>query len=129
MAVPVGAIVEVSLSKFILSFTKKCIMKYSSKLFKWQSAAMLLIFTLMNVMVWAQDDGQTQTTTTTKSTFKVTNNTTDWYTQPWVWIVGVAVFILLLVALLKGSGNRTSGHTDKVTVTKTVRKDTDSDTV
>lgn len=29
-----------------------------------------------------------------------------WYTQPWVWIVGAAVFILLLVALLRG--NRTS---------------------
>ena len=25
----------------------------------------------------------------------------DWYTQPWVWIVGGAVFILLLVALLR----------------------------
>ena len=26
-----------------------------------------------------------------------------WYAQPWVWIVGVAVFILLLVALLRGN--------------------------
>ena len=26
----------------------------------------------------------------------------QWYTQPWVWIVGAAVFILLLVALLRG---------------------------
>ncbi|HEX7847264.1 MAG TPA: hypothetical protein VF476_15800 [Chitinophagaceae bacterium] len=32
----------------------------------------------------------------------------DWYTQPWVWIVGVAVFILLLVALLRGSGSKAS---------------------
>ena len=24
-----------------------------------------------------------------------------WYTQPWVWVVGGAVFILLLVAMLK----------------------------
>ena len=30
----------------------------------------------------------------------------QWYTQPWVWIVGAAVFILLLVALLRG-GRRT----------------------
>ncbi|HEU4471707.1 MAG TPA: hypothetical protein VFR58_11520 [Flavisolibacter sp.] len=31
-------------------------------------------------------------------------NKTDngaWYNQPWVWIVGTAVFILLLVALLR----------------------------
>ena len=30
----------------------------------------------------------------------------NWYTQPLVWIVGGAVFILLLVALLRG--NRSS---------------------
>ena len=29
-----------------------------------------------------------------------------WYTSPWVWIVGAAVFILLLVALVRG-GSRT----------------------
>jgi len=25
-----------------------------------------------------------------------------WYTSPWVWVVGAAVFILLLVALTRG---------------------------
>ena len=30
----------------------------------------------------------------------------QWYTQSWVWVVGAAVFILLLVALLRG-GRRT----------------------
>ena len=30
-----------------------------------------------------------------------------WYATPWVWIVGVAVFILLLVALLRG-GNKSA---------------------
>lgn len=30
----------------------------------------------------------------------------DWYTQPWVWVVGGAVFLLLLIALLRGSGNK-----------------------
>jgi hypothetical protein len=29
-----------------------------------------------------------------------------WYTAPWVWVVGAAVFILLLVALTRGSGRR-----------------------
>lgn len=28
-----------------------------------------------------------------------------WYTQTWVWIVGGLIFILLLVALLRGGGN------------------------
>ena len=30
-----------------------------------------------------------------------------WYSNPWVWIVGAAVFILLLVAIVRGGG-RTS---------------------
>ena len=30
-----------------------------------------------------------------------------WYSSPWVWVVGAAVFILLLVALTRGSGRRT----------------------
>ena len=29
-----------------------------------------------------------------------------WYTSPWVWVVGAAVFILLLVALTRGSGRK-----------------------
>ena len=29
-------------------------------------------------------------------------NGSTWYTSPWVWVVGAAVFILLLVALTRG---------------------------
>lgn len=29
-----------------------------------------------------------------------------WYQQPWAWVVGAAIFILLLVALLRGSRKR-----------------------
>lgn len=31
----------------------------------------------------------------------------NWYAAPWVWIVGAAVFILLLVAILRGGNRRT----------------------
>ena len=31
-----------------------------------------------------------------------TNGSGNWYTSPWVWVVGAAVFILLLVALTRG---------------------------
>ncbi len=30
----------------------------------------------------------------------------SFFASPWVWVVGVAVFILLLVALLRGGGRR-----------------------
>jgi hypothetical protein len=29
-----------------------------------------------------------------------------WYASPWVWVVGAAIFILLLVALTRGGGRR-----------------------
>ena len=45
----------------------------------------------------------------------------NWYASPWVWIVGAAVFILLLVALTSG-GSR--DRSDRVVIKKTVR-DTD----
>ena len=35
-----------------------------------------------------------------------TGNEANWYASPWVWVVGAAVFILLLVALTRGSGRR-----------------------
>lgn len=36
-----------------------------------------------------------------------TNSGSNWYASPWVWIVGGAVFILLLVALTRGGGRKT----------------------
>ena len=33
----------------------------------------------------------------------------NWYAHPWVWVVGAAVFILLLVALLRGTGREKAG--------------------
>jgi hypothetical protein len=30
----------------------------------------------------------------------------EWYAKPWVWVVGGAVFILLLVALLRGGSKK-----------------------
>lgn len=34
------------------------------------------------------------------------NDGGNWYAQPWVWIVGGAVFLLLLVALMRGNSNK-----------------------
>ncbi len=39
---------------------------------------------------------------TKKVDIDVNTKGNDWYASPWVWIVGVAVFILLLVALTRG---------------------------
>lgn len=47
------------------------------------------------VMALAQDGGK-------DINVNVNTKGNAWYTAPWVWIVGAAVFILLLVALTRG---------------------------
>jgi len=36
-----------------------------------------------------------------------TNGGTAWYSQPWMWVVGVAVFIVVIIAITR-SGNKTA---------------------
>jgi len=73
--------------------------------------SMLVILSSVT-FVLAQDSGGSSSSST--STTTTSSSTQNWYAQPWVWIVGGAVFILLLVALVRGSK---SG--DSVSVTRT----------
>jgi hypothetical protein len=61
----------------------------------------LLLLSFIQTAVWAQDAG-----TTSKVDINVNKSGGNWYAQPWVWIVGGAVFLLLLVALMRGNSNR-----------------------
>ena len=99
-------------------------MKNGLKSLNLKMIVMLLVFTAIQTVLWAQDSGNT--TTSTKKVDVSVENTETWYTSPWIWVVGAAVFILLLVALLGGGrGRATDSSTDRVTVTKTVERDTD----
>ena len=74
------------------------------------------------MMVLAQEGGGTKDVDINVNT----KGDAAWYASPWVWIVGGALFVLLLVALLSGgSRRRSSAASDRVTVTKTVERDTD----
>lgn len=98
-------------------------MKQPVQLFAWRPFLIMLFLSLFSLVVWAQTEessgSETTTTTTKKTTVNITTDEvgTTWYTSPWVWIVGAAVFILLLVALLSNRGN------DTVRVSKTVERD------
>lgn len=59
--------------------------------------AMMLLF-LAPILLLAQEGG-------TKIDVDINKNEGTWYTNPIVWIVGAAVFILLLVALLRGNNS------------------------
>jgi len=82
-------------------------------------SAFVFLLSLMGIFSWAQDStGSSTTVTTTEST----TTTTEWYTQPWVWVVGAAVFIIIIVALI-----RSNSSSDKTEVSRstTVIKDRD----
>lgn len=59
----------------------------------------IITLCFIGTALWAQDGGA-------DVNVKITKDSGTWYTQPWVWIVGGAVFLLLLVALLRGGGNK-----------------------
>jgi len=81
-----------------------------------------VLFAAIQTVLWAQES----TTTTTEKVGVTVERSENWYASPWVWVIGAAVFILLLVALLGGGrGRSTDSSSDRVTVTKTVERDTD----
>lgn len=108
-------------------------MKHLTKTMSIKSIITLLMLAVMQTAVWAQEGGGSGSGSEggSSSSVSVTRTTettsSNWYTSPWVWVIGAAVFILLLVALLRGGGDRTAAasRTDKVTVTKTTSSDTD----
>lgn len=85
----------------------------------------LLHTALFSVLAFAQNEGgsssseKTTTTSTSSTNIEVGTANADWYAQPWVWVVGAAAFILLLVALLRGSNSRRDTVTnERITVKK-----------
>lgn len=99
-------------------------MKNVWKSLNWKMLFTFLVFTCLQTVLWAQDSGSS-TTTSSKNVDVSTTHSDNWYASPWVWVIGAAVFILLLVALLSGGRGGSASSTDRVTVTKTVERDSD----
>jgi hypothetical protein len=106
------------------------------KMLRFRKVILLMSLCLFTSVLFAQPEtqsGQTETTTTTtrtsteKTDVDLTVSGDDtWYTQPWVWIAGAAVFILLLVALLSG-GRKDRVRSERIVVKKTEDRDGDFD--
>lgn len=103
---------------------KVLIMKASLIMLRVKYLIALLVFTFIQTMVWAQTETTESSSSTTKVTVTEETAGSEWYTNPIVWVVGAAVFILLLVALLRGGGDRT----DRVTYKEKIVRDRDTDT-
>ena len=79
------------------------------------------IFILSNIICLfsqAQDSAASSTHTTTTTTH--TQNTMA--IQPWMWIVGGIVLLIIIIALLSGK-NKNTVSSDRVTYTRTVESD------
>ena len=79
----------------------------------------VFLLSFISSFLWAQDSTVSSNKITTSET---TTTTTEWYAQPWVWIVGGAVFIIILVALLRGGSGKDKTEVSRST---TVIKDRD----
>lgn len=75
-------------------------MKQLSKInatFKKSLAVVTLLFS--QSLIWAQDK-------TVDVNLNVNKGGSDWYAQPWILVVGGAVFIIIIVALMRGNSNK-----------------------
>lgn len=77
-----------------------------------KSFGLTLVLALLSIVSFAQEEGTTVSTTTTSTSSET------FTPAPWMWIVGGALLLLLLVALL-----RPKKTGDSVTVTRTVDRD------
>lgn len=73
------------------------------------------VLSLMAFAAFAQDSTGTSTTKTSSST----TTTETWYMEPWAWIAGGVILLILLIVLFRGN----SGRSDSVTYKKTVKHD------
>jgi len=79
-----------------------------------KKAYLTLLAVLTNILLFAQEKS-------TQVDVDINKSSSNWYASPWVWIVGAAVFILLLVALTSGSRD----SSDRIVEKRTVIRDTE----
>ena len=66
----------------------------------------VLVITFFQAVSFAQEATGESTSSTKTTKVEVTANTTNWFSDNWIWVVGVIVFIILLFALMGGSSSR-----------------------
>ena len=84
---------------YILTYLKHSCMETYQFQKRLQKFIAVLVLSFATTALWAQEKGA-------DVNVKITKSDSTWYAQPWVWIVGGAVFILLLVAIVRGGGNK-----------------------
>jgi putative copper export protein len=86
------------ISKISQTLNKK-IMKRITKRIKMATALLLMMF--ISILTFAQDAMPEKVDVNIN-----TDGGATWYGQPWVWAIGVAVFILILVVLTRTNNSK-----------------------
>lgn len=84
-------------------------------------AGLLSGFFMLITFISLAQDSTTTSTATTSSNSTSSSSQAAWYMNPIAWVVGGVIVLILLIALIRSG----SSATDRVTVTKTVTRDTD----
>ena len=93
---------------------KQSLNAYSSKFF------LFAVILLSSVIAFAQDSTIATTTTSTSAT----STEKTWYMEPWAWVLGGVILLVIILLATRSTSNTTSA--DRVTVTKTVTKDSET---
>lgn len=89
------------------------------------NARLKMLFTFMSVCFF-QAIAMAQDSTVHTTQTSQTSTETSFHVEPWMWIVGGVVVLLIIILLLRGQSTNSSTSSDRVTVTKTVERDTDA---
>jgi hypothetical protein len=81
-----------------------------------QRIFLVILLGLAQFAVFAQDSTGSSSTTITSET--TTTSRTDWYMQPWAWVVGGVLVLVLLVALFRGNSSTRDREVSRTTVIK-----------
>ncbi|HEV8504787.1 MAG TPA: hypothetical protein VGQ53_05290 [Chitinophagaceae bacterium] len=80
-----------------------------------------LLLSCLTIICWSQDSASTSKTVTTTTT-----EHREWYTIPWVWVVGGIIVIVLLIAMINSRrGSSRTTITDTGAGTRTITTDDD----
>jgi hypothetical protein len=81
-------------------------MKLLTKAFAYKTFITLLILNFFQVVALAQDS---------ESPVSITAERHMWYTQPWALITGIALVLIVIVALVPSNSPDNNNNTDKIT--------------
>ena len=69
-----------------------------------KQSILLFIFSIIGMVTFAQETTPAATTTTTENT---NTKTTSIFVEPWVWVVGGIVLLLIIIALFRRGNSNT----------------------